>query len=203
MTITNEQTTSRMSQLLEQARQYFTLQKNYLSLHGVEILTRLFSAIALAAILILVGFLVILFGSFSLAYWIGELLDSHVLGFAIIAVVLLLAAILIWANRMAWIVMPTVHFMIGLLATEVVQPTLEGVVAEKKRLEEQLADSQSEMKDNAHQLLAPQPEARDRWDYAMNLFHNGLTIFRGVQLGLSFVEATRRIFGLGRRRRRR
>lgn len=203
MTITNEQTTSRMSQLLEQARQYFTLQKNYLSLHGVEILTRLFSAIALAAILILVGFLVILFGSFSLAYWIGELLDSHVLGFAIIAVVLLLAAILIWANRMAWIVMPTVHFMIGLLATEVVQPTLEGVVAEKKRLEEQLADSQSEMKDNAHQLLAPQPEARDRWDYAMNLFHNGLTIFRGVQLGLSFVEATRRIFGLGRKRRRR
>ena len=203
MTITNEQTTSRMSQLLEQARQYFTLQKNYLSLHGVEILTRLFSAIALAAILILVGFLVILFGSFSLAYWIGELLDSHVLGFAIIAVVLLLAAILIWANRMAWIVMPTVHFMIGLLATEVVQPTLEGVVAEKKRLEEQLADSQSEMKDNAHQLLAPQPEARDRWDYAMNLFHNGLTIFRGVQLGLSFVEATRRIFGIGRKRRRR
>ncbi len=203
MTITNEQTTSRMSQLLEQARQYFTLQKNYLSLHGVEILTRLFSAIALAAILILVGFLVILFGSFSLAYWIGELLDSHVLGFAIIAVVLLLAAILIWANRMAWIVMPTVHFMIGLLATEVVQPTLEGVVAEKKRLEEQLADNQTEMKDNAHQLLAPQPEARDRWDYAMNLFHNGLTIFRGVQLGLSFVEATRRIFGLRRRRRRR
>ena len=203
MTIANEQTTSRMSQLLEQARQYFTLQKNYLSLHGVEILTRLFSAIALAAILILVGFLVILFGSFALAYWIGELLDSQILGFVIIAGVLLLIAMLIWANRMAWIVMPTVRFMIGLLATEVAQPTLEGVVAEKKRLEEQLTDSQSEMKDNAHQLLAPEPEARDRWDYAINLFHNGLTIFRGVQLGLSFIEATRRIFGLGRKRRRR
>ena len=203
MTIANEQTTSRMSQLLEQARQYFTLQKNYLSLHGVEILTRLFSAIALAAILILVGFLVILFGSFALAYWIGELLDSQILGFVIIAGVLLLTAMLIWANRMAWIVMPTVRFMIGLLATEVAQPTLEGVVAEKKRLEEQLTDSQSEMKDNAHQLLAPEPEARDRWDYAINLFHNGLTIFRGVQLGLSFIEATRRIFGLGRKRRRR
>jgi len=202
MTIANEQTTSRMSQLIEQARQYFTLQKNYLSLHGVEILTRLFSAIALAAILILVGFLVILFGSFALAYWIGELLDNQILGFVIIAALLLLTAVLIWANRMAWIVMPTVHFMIGLLATEVVQPTLEGVVAEKKRLEEQLADSQSEMKDNAHQLLAPQPEARDRWEYAINLFHNGLTIFRGVQLGLSFIEATRRIFGLGKKRRR-
>lgn len=202
MTIANEQTTSRMSQLIEQARQYFTLQKNYLSLHGVEILTRLFSAIALAAILILVGFLVILFGSFALAYWIGELLDSQILGFVIIAALLLLTAVLIWANRMAWIVMPTVHFMIGLLATEVVQPTLEGVVAEKKRLEEQLSDSQLEMKDNAHQLLVPQPEARDRWEYAINLFHNGLTIFRGVQLGLSFIEATRRIFGLGKKRRR-
>lgn len=191
-----------MSQLIEQARQYFTLQKNYLSLHGVEILTRLFSAIALAAILILVGFLVILFGSFALAYWIGELLDSQILGFVIIAALLLLTAVLVWANRMAWIVMPTVHFMIGLLATEVVQPTLEGVVAEKKRLEEQLADSQLEMKDNAHQLLVPQPEARNRWEYAINLFHNGLTIFRGVQLGLSFIEATRRIFGLGKKRRR-
>jgi len=202
MTIANEQTTSRMSQLLEQVRLYFTLQKNYLSLHGVEILTRLFSAIALAAILILVGFLVILFGSFALAYWIGELLNSQILGFAIIAGVLLLTAMLIWANRMAWIVMPTVHFMIGLLATEVVQPTLEGVVAEKKKLEEQLAESQLQMKDNAHQLLAPQPAARDRWDYAMNLLHNGWTIFRGVQLGLSFVEATRQIFGLGQKRRR-
>ena len=149
------------------------------------------------------GFLVILFGSFALAYWIGELLDSQILGFVIIAALLLLTAVLIWANRMTWIVMPTVHFMIGLLATEVVQPTLEGVVAEKKRLEEQLADSQLEMKDNAHQLLVPQPEARDRWEYAINLFHNGLTIFRGVQLGLSFIEATRRIFGLGRKRRRR
>ena len=81
MTFSNEQTTSRMSQLFEQARRYLTLQKDYLSLNSVEILTRLFSAIALAAILILVGFLVILFGSFALAYWIGGMLGSHILGF--------------------------------------------------------------------------------------------------------------------------
>ena len=202
MNIENEQTTARVSRLFEQVRHYFALQKNYLSLHGVEMLTRLFTAIALSVILILVGFLVILFGSFALAYWIGTLLDSTVLGFAIIAGVLLLAALLVWANRMSWIVRPTTRYMIGIFATEVVMPTLEGVTMEQERARQQIEKQEEEMRETANAIFTPPAAAQNRWEMATNLLHNGMTIFRGVQIGLSVVSAARAVFGLGRKRRR-
>ena len=202
MGITNEQTTVRMNQLFEQARRYLTLQKDYLSLNGVEVLTRLFSTIALAAIFILVGFLVILFGSFALAYWIGSLLDNQILGFAIIAGVLLLCALLVWANRQAWIIIPTTRFMVNLLSTHVVYPTQEGIAVEKEHLRQQIVENQDDIKDSASEIFAPLPQARNRWESANNLFQSGMNIFRGIQIGLSVIAAARSVFGMGRRRRR-
>lgn len=202
MNIENEQTTARVSRLFEQIRRYFTLQKEYLSLNGVEMLTRLFTAIVLAVILILVGFLVILFGCFALAYWIGTLLDSTVLGFAIIAGVMLLVALLVWANRMSWIVQPTTRFMIGLFATKVVTPTLEGVMTVKESTSQQIEAQEEEMRETANAIFTPAAAAQNRWEMATNLLHNGMTIFRGVQIGLSVVSAARAVFGLGRKRRR-
>ena len=76
MLFANEQMTSQMGALLEEGRQYWNLQKKYLGLHTAEVLTRLLSRIALVLILILVGSLVLLFGSFALAFWLGALLDS-------------------------------------------------------------------------------------------------------------------------------
>ncbi len=202
MGITNEKTTNQMSQLFEQIRQYLSLQKNYLSLQSVEVLTRLFTAVALTAIFILVGFLVILFGSFALAYWIGELLNSHILGFAIIAGVLLLSALLVWFNRTSWIILPTTRFMINLLSTHVVYPTQEGITMEKEILHKQLDENQADIKETAANIFAPQAEARNRWESASNLLQNGMTIFRGVQIGLSAITAARHLFGgKGRRRR--
>ena len=90
MLFANEQMTSQMGALLEEGRQYWNLQKKYLGLHTAEVLTRLLSRIALVLILILVGSLVLLFGSFALAFWLGALLDSTTLGFCIIAGLLLL-----------------------------------------------------------------------------------------------------------------
>ena len=202
MGITNEKTTTQMSQLFEQIRQYLSLQKKILSLQSVEILTQLFSAIALTAIFILVGFLVVLFGSFALAYWIGELLNSHILGFAIIAGVLLLCTILIWMNRTSWIVLPTTRFMIKLLSAHVVYPTQEGIAMEKEILNKQLDENQNDIKETTSNIFAPQAEARNRWESASNLLQNGMTIFRGVQIGLSAITAARRLFGgKGKRRR--
>ncbi len=202
MNIENEQTTARMSQLFEQVRRYFALQKDYLSLHGVEMLTRLFTAIALAAILILAGFLVILFGSFALAYWIGSLLDSTIQGFSIIAGVMLLLALLVWAKRTAWIVLPATRFMINLFATEVVIPTLDGVKIEQERLRQQLTSEEEKMKETANGILTPPAASQNRWEMASNLLHNGMNIYRGLQIGLSVVAAARTVFGLGRRRRK-
>ena len=72
------------------------MQKQYLSLHAAEVLTRLLSMVVLLIILILVGSMVLLFGSFAVAYWLGELLDSTLLGFAVIACLLLVMSLLVY-----------------------------------------------------------------------------------------------------------
>lgn len=201
MLFSNEQTTAQMSQLFGEARQWWELQKQYLSLHGTEILTRLFSAIALWAILILVGAMVLLFGSFALAFWLGDLLGSTMLGFGIIAVVLLLAVMLVWANKRSWIVLPITRFMVSLLVSELAVPTQEGVALEKEHVRKQLENSQGEMRQTASNILSPATEARNGWDNAMGLFQNGMTIYRGVQIGLGAVAAFRSFFKLGKKRR--
>lgn len=202
MMFANEQMTSQMGQLLEEGKHYWELQKQYLSLHSAEVLTRLLSTVALILILILVGSLVLLFGSFALAYWLGDLLGSSVLGFGIIALALLLVGLIVFANRKSWIVRPTTRFMVGLFSNSLAIPTQEAITLEKAHLRQQLEDNQREMKETATTLLAPLPEAKNRWDSAANLLQNGMSIYRGIQLGVSAIVALRSVFKLGRRKRK-
>ena len=112
---------------------------------------------ALVLTLILVGSLVLLFGSFAMAYWLGNLTGSTTLGFGIIAAVLVLIAVVVYANRMSWIVLPTTRFMVSLLASSLAVPSQEGIAMEKAHLSEQLDANQRDMKNTATSLLAPPP----------------------------------------------
>lgn len=201
MFFSNEQNTERMSQLFAEARDFWQLQKKYLSLNTAEVLTRILSAIALWGIIILVGSLVLLFGSFALAFWLGSLLDSNMLGFAIIAAVLALLIFMIYANRVAWIIAPTTRFIVNLLASKLVIPTLEAVTIEKEHTRHQLEQNQEELRTTASTILAPPSEHKDKWENVSNLVQNGFTIFRGVQIGLSAIAAARSFFKIGKRRR--
>ena len=201
MLFTNEQTTAQLGQLMEEAQQWWRLQKNYVGLQGTQILTRLFSAIALWAILILVGSMVLLFASFAVAYWLGELLGSTMLGFAIIAATLFLAVMLFYVNRYNWIVKPTTRFMVSLFVSHIAVPTEEGVAMEKEHVRQQLQQSQEQLKDTAGDILTPASEPRSGWEHAGYLLQNGMTIFRGVQIGLGAITAFRKVFKLGRKRK--
>ena len=200
MLFASEQTTEQMTHLFAEARDYWQLQKKYLSLHGSEVLSRLFSTIALWAIFILVGFMVLLFASFALAIWIGQMLDSQMAGFAIIAAALLFLTFLVYVNRMSWIVMPTTRFMVNLLASGLIVPTKEAIALEKSHLRQQLDQNEEELRTTASAILSPLPESKNKWDNATHLFQNGLSIYRGIQLGLSVIAAARSLFGRGKRK---
>ena len=200
MNIANEQTTSQFTHLFEQVRDYLTHQKDLLSLNTVQVLTRLFSMLLLWTVLLLVGSLVILFASFALAYWLGNLLGNNVLGFVIIAGVLLLSACIFYLNRRTWVFTPIMGFMVSLLASYLTPPTEETVVLEKERLTQKIEEEQHEIKETTNTLMNPVHTARNRWESAANLLQNGWNIYRGLQLGLSAVAAIRRVFGLGRKR---
>ena len=201
MMFANEKTTAQIGQLFDEAKRYWELQKQHLSLNSVEILTRLFSTLVLVLILILVGSLVLLFGSFALAYWLGELLDSMLLGFGIIACILLLLALMVYANRRSWIVRPTTQFMVSLLASSLAVPTQDGITIEKAHLRKQMDENLRDLKESANTLLAPLPAAKNRWDNASFWFQNGMNLYRGIQLGASAIVALRSIFKFGRKRK--
>jgi len=200
MNIADEQTTSQFTRLFEQVRDYLTMQKDLLSLNSVQVLTRLLSMILLWTVLLLVGSLVILFASFAIAYWLGNLLESEVLGFIIVAGVLLLSACIFYLNRRAWVFAPITGFMVSLLASFLTPPTEEAINLEKERLTQKIEENQQEIKDTANTLLNPMQTARNRWESAAHLLYNGWNIYRGLQLGLSAVAAIRRVFGRGRKR---
>lgn len=202
MLFVNEQMTSQMGQLFEEGCRYWDLQKQYLGLHTAEVLTRLLATVALVLVLILVGSLVLLFSSFALAYWIGELTGSLLLGFGIIALALLLIAVLIYANRTSWIVRPTTRFMVSLLASSLAVPTQEGIAMQKAHLREQLSVNQQEIKDATANLLAPPTDAKNRWDTASSLLLNGMNIYRGIQFGISAIVSLRKIFGSGHKKKK-
>ena len=202
MGLTNEQTTSQFTHLFQQVKDHLTLQKELLSLNSAQVLTRLFSAILLWTVLLLVGSMVLLFAGFALAYWLGTLLNNEVLGFAIVAGGLLLVSFIFYVNRKAWVVVPTTQFIVSLLASALTQPTEEGLAQEKERVTQKLEENQNEIKETANRLMAPIPAARNRWESAANLLQNGWNIYRGLQMGLSAIAAIRSVFGLGRKRRR-
>ena len=202
MGLTNEQTTLQFTHLFQQVKDHLTLQKELLSLNSAQVLTRLFSAILLWTVLLLVGSMVLLFAGFALAYWLGTLLNNEVLGFAIVAGGLLLVSFIFYVNRKAWVVVPTTKFIVSLLASALTQPTEEGLAQEKERVTQKLEENQNEIKETANRLMAPMPAARNRWESAANLLQNGWNIYRGLQMGLSAIAAIRSVFGLGRKRRR-
>lgn len=80
--------------------------------------------------------------------------------------------------------------------------TLEAIRLEKKQLAAERDACGERMKGTVSELFSPAPAAKNRLDLAMNLFQNGFTIFKGVQLGLSVVSSIRSLLGTGRRRRR-
>ncbi len=199
----NAQTTEQITSLFNEARNYWQLQRKNISLETGEVLSKLLSAMTLWALIILVGALVLLFGSFAIAYLLGNLLGSQVWGFTIITAVLLLLMVLIYANRKAWIVVPIGKFIIGIFASQLSAQTSEAVAIERVHVKESIGQSEAQMRQSANALFTPQPESKDRFERASRLVANGMSIYRALQIGISALTAFQTVFGLGRRRRRR
>lgn len=118
MIFTNKYTETFQS-LFAEAKNYLGLQKKYLAMEAAEKLTILLSAVAIAAICLILGAMVLLFATFALAYWIGQLTDSLALGFLSIAAMQLLGLVVFYRNRSKWVLQPLARFMINLFTPSV------------------------------------------------------------------------------------
>jgi len=93
-------------EIILEVRHYLTLQKKYFAIDAAEKTTVILSAVAIASICILLGGIVLLFGTFALAYWLGEILNSLPLGFLTMAVFVAFLLLLFYWKRNAWVIQP-------------------------------------------------------------------------------------------------
>lgn len=201
----SEQNTNQMHQLLEEGKTYLSLQKRYLGLQAAEMLTKLLTAIAVWAIVILGGTIFLLFASFALAIWIGQLLNSSLAGFAIMAAMVALLILIIYVNRKTLIMAAVARFVVNLTAppaaNETYAQSAELTAAERVRTGTELSVRRAQMKESAQSLFEPTAKAANKWESASNLIHNGVAIFKGIQMGVSAISAIKLMLG-GKRRRR-
>ena len=100
--------------LFTEVRHYLELQKKYLAMETAEKVTTLLSTVAIAAVCLVLGSIVLLFASFALAYWLGNIIGCNALGFLSVSVAILFLMLLFYSNREKWIIIPLARFVIGI-----------------------------------------------------------------------------------------
>ena len=103
-----------MHKLFLELKHYLELQKRFVMLDAAEKLTVLLSAIAIGAVALILASMLLLFATFALAYYIGDLLHSLPLGFALIAIFLGLLLLFFYLNRNKFVIQPLARLMASL-----------------------------------------------------------------------------------------
>lgn len=107
----NDKSIDDLQQLFVEIKKYVELQKEYYTLDLVEKLTIILSALALYAVLLVLGLIALFYLSFTLIYVLAPYVGGLTLSYAIVTALILLLMVLIYVNRKKWIVKPLVNFL--------------------------------------------------------------------------------------------
>ena len=110
--------TDNFRRLLEEAKRYLSLQKEYALMDTADKLTVILSTVAIAAVCIILGAMILFFLTFALAYWIGNITGNLSIGFISIAAFLLLMLFIVYQKRNAWIIQPLARMMVRLFVNK-------------------------------------------------------------------------------------
>lgn len=110
--------TDNFRKLLEEAKRYLSLQKEYALMDTADKLTVILSTVAIAAVCIILGAMILFFLTFALAYWIGNITGNPSIGFISIAAFLLLILFIVYQKRNAWIIQPLARMMVRLFVNK-------------------------------------------------------------------------------------
>lgn len=107
-----------LQELVAEVRRYLELQKRYVKLEFVSKLIVLLSALILGLLMFLIGAVAFILIAFCLASLVGDITGSQTIGYAAVALLFVLIALLVYANRRRWITAPLVRFLGGLFLTD-------------------------------------------------------------------------------------
>ena len=107
-------TTSDLSALFAEVKQYINLQKSYIGLELITNLTIMLSTLLVAILLLVLGMIVLLGLTFTLGTWLSSFLGLTIAG-AIITGIYFTLAVLVYVMREKWIMRPIANFLSSLL----------------------------------------------------------------------------------------
>lgn len=114
----NSKNIESIGKLLPEFKKYLELQKEFVKLDATEKMTVILSAILIVTVLLLLGSIVLLFLTFALAYYLGDVLGSLSLGFGLISAFILLLTVIFYLNRNRMVIQPMARFMTKLILTK-------------------------------------------------------------------------------------
>ena len=114
----NSKNIESIGKLLLEFNKYLELQKEFVKLDATEKMTVILSAILIVTVLLLLGSIVLLFLTFALAYYLGDVLGSLSLGFGLISAFILLLTVIFYLNRNRMVIQPMARFMTKLILTK-------------------------------------------------------------------------------------
>lgn len=114
----NSKNIESIGKLLLEFKKYLELQKEFVKLDATEKMTVILSAILIVTVLLLLGSIVLLFLTFALAYYLGDVLGSLSLGFGLISAFILLLTVIFYLNRNRMVIQPMARFMTKRILTK-------------------------------------------------------------------------------------
>jgi len=116
--LSSEKTINSLTDIFTDVKEYFLLQKEYVTLDVVEKLTILLSAIALGFVLMCLGLLVLFYLTFTLIYLIAPAVGGPTVAFAIMTCIHLAIAVIIYINRQKLIIAPITKGVASILISD-------------------------------------------------------------------------------------
>ena len=109
--------TENLQSLWNEARNYLELQKEYVKLDAAEKLSVLLSAVAIAAVCLILAMAALLFFVVAFGFWLADYVGTA-WSFTIMGGSMLVFIIIAFLTRKRWIVQPVSRFIARLLVNE-------------------------------------------------------------------------------------
>lgn len=111
----NKKNIESIGRLFLEFKKYLELQKEFVKLDITEKLTVILTMMLVVAVLLMLGSIALLFLTFALASYLGDLLDSPALGFTLVAAIVLLLIFIFYFNKNRMVIQPLARFMTQLI----------------------------------------------------------------------------------------
>lgn len=111
--LSNDENIERIADLVEEAKHWLSLKKEYAKIDFIDKVVRIFTALTIAFVIALLTLLALIYLSFAAAYYLAEIMHSLPLAFLAVCLVYLIVLSVVLIKRHTLIERPLVRFLIS------------------------------------------------------------------------------------------